>query len=81
MPQRFFQALALHKGMGSEAPHLTNTVGIENCVRRRKPVIGRPLRRQGAHSSEMQVGRPAVTEEMIAKNGYGVVERTITIFC
>ena len=40
MPQRFFQALALHKGMGSEAPHLTNTVGIENCVRRRMPVIG-----------------------------------------
>ena len=42
--------------------------------------LGKTLRRQGAHSSEMQVGRPAVTVEMIAKNGYGVVERTITIF-
>ena len=34
------QALVLDKGMGSKSPHLTNTVGIENCVRRRKPVIG-----------------------------------------
>ena len=38
--QRFIQALVLHKGMGSESPHLTNTVGIENPVRWRKPVIG-----------------------------------------
>ena len=40
MPQRFIQAWLLYKGMGLESPHLTNTVGIENCVRRRKPVIG-----------------------------------------
>ena len=40
MPQRFIQAWLLYKGMGSKSPHLTNTVGIENCVRRRKPVIG-----------------------------------------
>ena len=39
-PQRFIQAWLLQKGMGLESPHLTNTVGIENCVRRRKPVIG-----------------------------------------
>ena len=53
MPQRFIQAWLLHKGMGSKSPHLTNTVGIENCVRRRKPVIGGKLRRQGAGSFEM----------------------------
>ena len=40
MPQRFIQAWLLHKGMGSKSPHLTNTVGIENPVRWRKPVIG-----------------------------------------
>ena len=34
------QALALHKGMGSKSPHLTNTVGIENHACWRKPVIG-----------------------------------------
>ena len=40
MPQRVIQAWLLHKGMGSKSPHLTNTVGIENWIRRRKPVIG-----------------------------------------
>ena len=40
LPQRFFQASVLDKGMGSKSPHLTNTVGIENPVRWRKPVIG-----------------------------------------
>ena len=32
--QRLCQVRGLHKGMGSQAPHLTNTVGIEKLIRR-----------------------------------------------
>ena len=62
--QRFIQALVLHKGMGSESPHLTNTVGIENPVVGESQSLGATLRRQDGGSSEMRVGRPAVTEDI-----------------
>ena len=43
LQRRNRQALGLKKGMGSgifQIPALTNTVGIENRIRWRKPVIG-----------------------------------------
>ena len=59
--------------MGSKSPHVTNTVGTEKIVCWRKPVIGGNPEKAERFSFEVRVGRTAVVDGIVTKNGYGDV--------
>ena len=70
------QALGLYKGMGSgfvQIPASNQYRGHREVSSLAKASHWGNLRRQSLSSSEMRVGRTAVIDGIVAKNGYGDV--------